>query len=190
MEHALLRSWLIFRGTPEPALPPSPTTEEVKSQTKQIRIRSRMVMQQMEVARQRRQQKLELSWTIKQMRAAGIKGKSIARQLGLCRRHIDKWIQLDELPERSRMSRARECSNRSETIYVSVGKRAVRHGRTLLAEIRKLGYVRLLLGTRKNSFRRGASRKQRSKRVSPRSSDAPQLEVTTSTTSRPLPLTI
>jgi hypothetical protein len=38
-------------------LPPSPTTEEVKSQTKQIRVRSRIVMQQMEVARQRRRQK-------------------------------------------------------------------------------------------------------------------------------------
>ena len=29
-----------------PALPPSPTTEEVKNQTKQIRVRSRIVMQQ------------------------------------------------------------------------------------------------------------------------------------------------
>jgi Homeodomain-like domain len=59
------------------------------------------MMQQMEVTRQRRQQKLELFRTIKQMRGAGMKVNQIARQLGLCRRRIDKWIQLDELPERS-----------------------------------------------------------------------------------------
>jgi hypothetical protein len=34
------------------------------------------------------------------MRAAGMKVSQIARQLGLCRRRIDKWIWLDELPER------------------------------------------------------------------------------------------
>ena len=61
------------------------------------------MMHQMEVARQRRQQKLELFRTIKQMRAAGMKVSQIAKQLGLCRRRIDKWIQFDELPERSRM---------------------------------------------------------------------------------------
>ena len=32
-----------------------------------------------------------------------MKVNQIARQLGLCRRRIDKWIQFDELPERSRM---------------------------------------------------------------------------------------
>src|SRR5271167_2159173 len=85
-----------------PELPSSPT-EEVKSQTKQIRVRSSIVMQQMEVAQQRRQQKLELFRTIKQMRAAGMKVSQIANQLGLCRRRIDKWIQLDELSERNRM---------------------------------------------------------------------------------------
>ena len=56
-----------------PLLPPSSTKEEVKSQIKPIRVRSSVMMQQMEVARQRRQQKLELFETIKQMRAAGMK---------------------------------------------------------------------------------------------------------------------
>jgi len=60
-------------------------------------------MRQMEVARQRRQQKLELFRTIKQMRAAGMKVSKIARQLGLCRRRVDKWIKLDKPPERNRM---------------------------------------------------------------------------------------
>jgi hypothetical protein len=61
------------------------------------------MMYQVEVARRRRRQKLELVRTIKQMRDAGMKVNQIARQLGLCRRRIDKWIQLDKLLERSRM---------------------------------------------------------------------------------------
>jgi hypothetical protein len=61
------------------------------------------MMHQTEVARQRRQQELELFRTIKQMRTTGMKVSQIARQLGLCRRRIDKWIQLDDLPQRSRM---------------------------------------------------------------------------------------
>ena len=66
----------------------------MKDRTKPIRVRSSVLMQQMEVARQRRQQKLELFETIRQMRAAGIKVSQIARQLGLCRRRIDKRIWL------------------------------------------------------------------------------------------------
>jgi transposase-like protein len=95
-ELAVNRQQLRIASPSVPALPSSPTTEEVKSQTKQIRVRSRIVMQQMEVARQRRQQKLELFRMIKQMRAAGMKVSLIARQLGLCRRRIDKWIKLDQ----------------------------------------------------------------------------------------------
>ena len=98
-------------------------------------------MQQMKVARQRRQQKLELFWPIKQMRAAGMKVSQIARQLGLCRRHTDKWIKLDELPERSRMQ---PCSGMLKSFRDYLRQRweaSCRHGRTLLAEIRKLGYV-------------------------------------------------
>jgi hypothetical protein len=49
------------------------------------------MMQQMEVVRERRQQKLELFRMIKQMRVAGMKLSQIARKLGLCRRRIDKW---------------------------------------------------------------------------------------------------
>src|SRR5271165_4149199 len=80
VEHhlAVNRRHLRIARPSAPALPPSPTTEEVKNQTKQIRVRSRIVMQQMEVARQRRQQKLELFETIKQMRAAGMMVSQIA----------------------------------------------------------------------------------------------------------------
>ena len=101
-ELAVNRRQLRIASPSAPELPSSPT-EEVKSQTNQIRVRSSIVMQQMEVAQQRRQQKLELFRTIKQMRVAGMKVSQIASQLGLCRRRIDKWIQLDELSERNRI---------------------------------------------------------------------------------------
>jgi hypothetical protein len=63
-ELAVNRRHLRIARPSAPALPASPTKDEMKSQTKQIRVRSCMVMQQMEVARQRRQQKLELFETM------------------------------------------------------------------------------------------------------------------------------
>ena len=99
------------------------------------------MMQQMEVVRQRRQQKLELFRMIKQMRAAGMKVSQIARKLGLCRRRIDKWIQLDELPERSRMLPRSGMPESFRDYLRQRWEAGCRHGRTLLAEIRKLGYV-------------------------------------------------
>src|ERR1700726_1742118 len=66
-ELAVNRRHLRIASPSAPALPLSPTTEEVKIQTEQVRVRSSTVLQQMEVARQRRQQKMELFRTIKQM---------------------------------------------------------------------------------------------------------------------------
>jgi hypothetical protein len=66
-ELAVNRRQLRIASPSAPALPLSPTTEEVKSQNKQTRVRSSIVMRQKEIARQRRQQKLELFRTIKQM---------------------------------------------------------------------------------------------------------------------------
>src|SRR5208337_4515838 len=64
-ELAVNRRQLRIASPSAPELPSS-RTEEVKTQTNQIRVRSSIVMQQMEVAQQRRQQKLELFRTIKQ----------------------------------------------------------------------------------------------------------------------------
>jgi transposase len=66
-ELAVNRRQLRIASPSAPALQLSPTTEEVKSQNKQTRVRSSIVMRQKEIARQRRQQKLELFRTIKQM---------------------------------------------------------------------------------------------------------------------------
>ena len=184
-ELAINRRHLRIASPCAPALPPSPTTEEVKSQTKQIRVRSRMVMQQMEVARQRRQQKLELFRTIKQMRAAGMKVSLIARQLDLCRRRIDKWIQLDELPERSRMQPRPGMPESFRDYLRQRWEAGCRHGRTLFAEIRKLGYVGCYSGLAKflSPWRQPKAETRRAISAFP---DVSELEVTTSTGSRQL----
>jgi transposase len=76
-------------------------------------------------------------------------------------------------------SSARECPNRSETIYVS------RHGRTLLAEIRKLGYVGCYSGLAKfiSPWRQPKTGTRREISTFP---DATQFEPTTSTGSTQL----
>jgi transposase len=65
----------------------------------------------------------------------------IARQLGLCRRRIDKWIQFDELPERSRMQPRPGMPESFRDYLRQRWQAGCRHGRTLFAEIQKLGYV-------------------------------------------------
>ena len=96
-ELAVNRRHLRIASPSAPVIPPLPT-----SRSEPIRVRSSVMRHHVEVARQRRQQKLELFRTIKQMRGAGMKVNQIARQLGLCRRRIDKWIQLVELDGRCR----------------------------------------------------------------------------------------
>ena len=142
-------------------------------------------MQQMEVSRQRRQQKLELFRTIKQMRAAGMKISLIARQLGLCRRRIDKWIQLDELPERSRMQPRPGMPESFRDYLRQRWEAGCRHGRTLFAEIRKLGYIGCYSGLAKflSPWREPKAETRRPVSAFP---DAPQLEATTLTASRQL----
>ena len=181
-ELAVNRRHLRITSPSAPALPLSPTTEQVKIQ---VRVRSSIVLQQMEVARQRRQQKLELFRTIKQMRAAGMKVSQIARQLGLCRRRIDKWIQLDELPERSRMQ---PRSGMPESFRDYLRRRweaGCRHGRKLFAEIRKLGYNGCYSGLAKflSPWRQPKAETRRAISAFP---DATHLEPTFSTGSRQL----
>jgi transposase len=166
-------------------LPPSPTKEEVKNRTEPIRVRSSVLMQQMEVARQRRQQKLELFETVKQMRAAGMKVSQIARQLGLCRRRIDKWIWLDELPERNRMQPRLGMAESFRDYLRQRWEAGCRHGRTLFTEIRKLGYVGCYSGLAKLLSPWRQPKAEAGKAISALS-DATQLEVTTPTGSRQL----
>jgi hypothetical protein len=140
------------------------------------------MMQQIEVARQ---QKLELFRTIKQMRAAGMKVSQIARKLGLCRRRIDKWIQLDQLPERSRMLPRSGMPESFRDYLLQRWEAGCRHGRTVLAEIRKLGYVGCYSGLAKflSPWRQAEAE---TRRAVSRFPDASQVEPIISTGSRQL----
>jgi hypothetical protein len=55
-------------------------------------------------ARQKRESKKELFAGCKQLQAAGLPMSQIALRLGLNRRRLDKWAELNELPERKRMT--------------------------------------------------------------------------------------
>jgi hypothetical protein len=167
-ELAVNRQHLRIASPSSLALPLSPTTEEVKGQTEQLRFRSSIVMRQMEVARQRRQQKLELFRTIKQMRAAGMKVSKIARQLGLCRRRVDKWIQVEELPERSRMQPRPGMPESFRDYLHQRWEAGYRHGARYS---QRFGSSATPVATRvsPNSFRRGARQKQKPAGRFPRS---------------------
>jgi HAMP domain-containing protein len=86
-----------------PALPSAPRTEYSKSPGRQIQVRSSVRMQQAQVARERRQQKLDPFQTVRQLKAAGLKVSQIAEHLGINQRRIDTWVRLDTLLERGRM---------------------------------------------------------------------------------------
>src|SRR5277367_2309130 len=184
-ELAVNRRQLRIASPSAAVLPPSPTAEELKSRSEPIRVRSSVMTHQMEVARQRRQQKLELFRTIKQMSGAGMKVNQIARQLGLCRRRIDKWIQLDELPERSRMQPRSGMPESFRDYLRQRWEAGYRHGRTLFEEIRKLGYKGCYSGLAKflSPWRLPKAETRRAVSAFP---DASQLEPTISTGSRQL----
>jgi transposase len=97
--------------------------------------------QQEETVRQRRQEKVELFQTIQRMKATGMKSVRIAKHLGINRRRIDKWLRLDTLPERNRMHPRPGMAESFLEYLRQRWEAGCRHGRTLFAEIRELGYV-------------------------------------------------
>lgn len=95
---------------------------------------------QVEAGRQSRQQKLELFETARQMKAAGLKVSQIARQLGVNRRRLDKWVRLEVLPERSRMVPRPGMVESYRGYLRQRWEAGIRNGRLLFAEIQGLGY--------------------------------------------------
>jgi transposase len=138
-ELALRRPHLRTTAPSAPQSLPTPTAEAVKPHPRPMRIHSPVLEQQREAARQRRQQKLELFQTVKQLQAAGLNVAQIARQLGLCRRRLDRWARLEELPERGRMQPRPGMPEAFRDYLRQRWEAGCHHGPTLLAEIRKLG---------------------------------------------------
>ena len=106
-----------------------------------ILVRSRVAQMEAETVRQRRQERLKLFQTVKEMQAAGLRISEIARHLGVNRRRLDKWARLDTLPERDRMQPRPGMAESFRDYLRRRWEQGCRHGRTLLAEIRQLGYI-------------------------------------------------
>lgn len=142
-ELAVQRPHLRLTLTPSsaPVLEPAPEGETSANPGRQIQVSSLVWKQQAEMARQRRQEKVELFQTIQRMKAAGMKSVRIAKHLGINRRRIDKWLRLDTLPERNRMQPRPGMAESFHDYLRQRWEAGCRHGRTLLAEIRELGYI-------------------------------------------------
>ena len=120
-------------------VPPPPSFK--KKEGRLIVVRSAVAQKEAETVRQRRQEKLELFQAVKQMQAAGMRVNEMARHLGVNRRRLDKWVRLEELPERSRMQPRPGMAESFRDYLRHRWEQGCRHGRTLLAEIRQLGYI-------------------------------------------------
>ena len=117
-----------------------PPSFQIK-QGKRIVVRSMVAQKQAEAVRQRWQENLQLFRAAKDMQASGMRVKEMAQHLGVNRRRLDKWMRLDELPERSRMQPRPGMAESFRDYLRQRWEQGCRHGRTLLAEIRQLGYI-------------------------------------------------
>jgi transposase len=140
-ELAVRRPFLRFTPKSTPVLPLGSGKEKEKCHGRKIHIRSSVQKQHAEVARLRRQQQLELFQTIHQLKATGMRVIEIANHLGLNRRRIDRWLRLETLPERNRMEPRPGMVGSFRDYLQQRWEAGCRHGRTLFAEIRELGYV-------------------------------------------------
>jgi transposase len=138
---AVQRRHLRLPAPSTPALPVTPRAETAQYRSSPSQFPSIVRKQRAEIARQRRQQKVELFQTIRQMKIAGLRVSQIAKQLGINRRRIDKWVLLDILPERSQIQPRPGMAESFREYLRQRWEAGCRHGRTLFAEIRELGYV-------------------------------------------------
>src|SRR6201999_2403896 len=97
--------------------------------------------QEVERGKQRRQEDMELFQTLHRMRAAGLKVSEIAKELGLNRRRLDRWLRLDALPERNRMQPRPGMPEAFREYLRQRWEAGCRHGRTLFAEVRNRDYA-------------------------------------------------
>ena len=80
---------------------------------------------------------------VKGLHRQGMKASEIVRETGLTRKRVDKWLRLDELPERHRMEMeprpGMPAYFRKEMLRLR--SEGYQNAKELLMELRKLGYV-------------------------------------------------
>ena len=122
-ELAVRRQYLQLAPSRTLELPPLPLNVASIS-GRQAQMESCVQRGEAEMARQRRQENLELFQTLHRMKAAGLTVTDIAKQLGLNRRRLDRWLRLDTLPERNRMQpRPGMVESFRELLATAVGRR-------------------------------------------------------------------
>ena len=118
----------------------APPSFHVKEGRRMV-VRSTVTQKAAEAVHQQWQEKLEVFHAVKRMQAAGMRVKEMAEHLGVNRRRLDKWVRLEELPERSRMQPRPGMVEWFRDYLRQRWDQGCRHGRTLLAEIKQLGYT-------------------------------------------------
>ncbi len=118
----------------------TPPSLQIK-EGRRIVLRSAVTQKEAEAVHQRWQEKLELFRAVKNMQAAGLRVKEMAQHLGVNRRRLDKWVRLEELPERSRMQPRPGMAESFRDYLRHRWEQGCHDGRTLLAEIQQLGYI-------------------------------------------------
>jgi len=89
-ELAVQRQYLQVAPSRKLELPPPRPLHVAKKAGKQVQIESCVRQQEVEMARQRRQENIELFQTLHRMKSAGLRVTEMAKQLGLNRRRLDR----------------------------------------------------------------------------------------------------
>jgi transposase len=83
---------------------------------RQVPIQSKVWQQEVERGRQRRQENMELFETLHRMKATGLKVTEMAKELGLNRRRLDRWLHFD-----AHAAAARYAGSLSRILATTVG---------------------------------------------------------------------
>jgi transposase len=96
---------------------------------------------QKEIRQQRRQQKEELFRMVKGLRAQGMRAFEIVKATGISRGRVDKWLRLKECPPQNKMAPRPGMPEYFREELRRLWEGGCQNGKTLLVEIRKLGYI-------------------------------------------------
>jgi transposase len=94
-----------------------------------------------EIRQQRRQQKEELFGMVKGLHAQGMRAFEIVKATGISRGRVDQWLGLAECPPQNRMAPRPGMAECFREELRRMWDQGIQHGRKLMVEIRKLGYI-------------------------------------------------
>lgn len=102
---------------------------------------SELAKQQQVVLSERRAAEEGMFETVHRLRRVGKNASTIVAETGISRKRVDKWLRLAELPERNKMEPKPHSPVFFRDYLARRWRAGCHHVKTLLAELRKLGYV-------------------------------------------------